>query len=60
MAVANAPISQEGSNFRKKAAKNIILHPKFQKVRFEMQKSSQFFRIFTVMVITATTAGSVK
>ena len=37
MAVANAPISQEGSNFHNKAAKKIILPPKFQKVRFEMQ-----------------------
>ena len=33
-----APILQEGSNFCKKTAKKFILPPKFQKVRFEMQK----------------------
>ena len=37
MAAENAPILQEGSNFRKKTAKKIILPPKFQKIRFEMQ-----------------------
>ena len=37
MASENASILQEGSNLRKKTAKKIILSPKFQKVRFEMQ-----------------------
>ena len=37
MASENVPILQEGSNFRKKTAKKIILPHKFQKVRFEMQ-----------------------
>ena len=36
MASDNNPISQEGCNFQK-TAKKIILPPKFQKVRFEMQ-----------------------
>ena len=38
MAAEYAPISQEGSNFRKKTAKKCILPPKFQKVRFEIYK----------------------
>ena len=33
-----APISQEGSKFRKKPAKKFLLPPKFQKARFEMHK----------------------
>ena len=37
MAAENAPILQEGSNFHKKTAK-MILPPKFQKVRFVMEK----------------------
>ena len=37
MVTVNAPILQEDSNFRKKTAKKIILPPKFQNVRFEMQ-----------------------
>ena len=37
-AAKNVPILQEGSNFCKKTAKKIILPPKFQNVRFEMQK----------------------
>ena len=37
MASENAPISQEGSNLRKKTAKKIIWSSKFHKVRFEMQ-----------------------
>ena len=37
MAAENAPISREGFNFRKKTAKKIIMPPKFQRFRFEMQ-----------------------
>ena len=37
MLAENTPILQEGSNFRKKTTKKIIMHPKFQKVKFEMQ-----------------------
>ena len=47
MASENAPILQEGSNFRKKTAKKIILPPKFQKLRFEMQiKFMNFYNIY--------------
>ena len=44
MVAEYAPISQEGSNFRKKTAKKFILPSKFQKVRFEMHKKfTNFF-----------------
>ena len=49
MAEEYDPILQEGSNFRKKTAKKLILSPKFQKVRFERHKSSQSFRTFMVL-----------
>ena len=38
MAAEYAPISQEGSNFRKKTVKKLVLPPKFRKVRFEMHE----------------------
>ena len=43
MAAEYPPISQEGSNFRKKTAKKCILPPKFQKVRFEIYKKVHEF-----------------
>ena len=42
MAAEYAPISQKGSNFRKKTAKKFILPPIFQKIRFEMHKKFTF------------------
>ena len=45
MAAEYTPIL-EGSNFGNKTAKKFVLPPKFQKVRFEMHKSSQIFRSF--------------
>ena len=44
MAAEYAPISHEGSNFRKKTAKKFVLPPKFQKVRFEMHKKFTNFQ----------------
>ena len=41
MAAEYAPILQEGPNVRKNQAKKFVMPPKFQKVRFEVHKSSQ-------------------
>ena len=44
MATENTPILQEGCKFCKKTAKNFVLPPKLQKVRFEVHKKFMNFK----------------